>query len=82
MGDFVRYIKWDAKNNCERFILGGRVLNVEREYLLLAGKNNGTFSAQRYYKKMVKLNMKPGSLENLLVMKKPKKIWKNLVLKL
>jgi len=72
-GDFVRYIKWDAKNNCERFILGGRVLNVEREYLLLAGKNNGTFSAQRYYKEGDKIKYETRFFKKLTGDEKAKK---------
>ena len=44
----VRYIKWDTKNNCERFILGGNIIRISNEYIVLQGKDNGTFSAQRY----------------------------------
>jgi len=47
-GSFIRYIKWDTKNNKERFVTGGVLLRVNPEYLLLKGKDNGTFSAQRY----------------------------------
>ena len=48
IGSTVRYIKWDAKNNCERFILGGNIIRISNEYIVLQGKDNGTFSAQRY----------------------------------
>ena len=44
----VRYIRWDAKNNCEKFILGGNIIRISNEYIVLQGKDNGTFSAQRY----------------------------------
>jgi len=44
----VRYIRWDIKNNCERFILGGNIIRISNEYIVLQGKDNGTFSAQRY----------------------------------
>jgi hypothetical protein len=44
----VRYIKWDTKNNCERFILGGNIIRISNEYIVIQGKDNGTFSAQRY----------------------------------
>ena len=44
----VRYIKWDVKNNCERFILGGNIIRISNEYIVIQGKDNGTFSAQRY----------------------------------
>jgi len=47
-GCFIRYIKWDAKMNKERFVTGGILLRVNPEYLLIKGKDNGTFSAQRY----------------------------------
>jgi hypothetical protein len=47
-GDFIRYIKWDSKINKERFITGGVLLRIYPEYLLIKGKDNGTFSAQRY----------------------------------
>lgn len=47
-GSFIRYIKWDTKNSKERFVTGGVLLRVNPQYLLLKGKDNGTFSAQRY----------------------------------
>jgi len=48
IGSTVRYIRWDIKNNCERFILGGNIIRISNEYIVLQGKDNGTFSAQRY----------------------------------
>jgi cell division protein FtsB len=48
IGSTVRYIKWDIKNNCERFILGGNIIRISNEYIVIQGKDNGTFSAQRY----------------------------------
>jgi hypothetical protein len=47
-GVFLRYIKFDPKTNKERFITGGVLLRIYPEYLLIKGKDNGTFSAQRY----------------------------------
>jgi len=47
-GSFLRYIKLDQKNGKERFVMGGVLLRVNPEYLLIKGKDNGTFSAQRY----------------------------------
>jgi hypothetical protein len=49
-GDSIRYIKWDEKKKKERFILGGRVIDVEKDYVMIVGKNGGTFSAQRFSK--------------------------------
>lgn len=48
IGSTVRYIRWDFKNNCEKFILGGNIIRISNEYIVLQGKDNGTFSAQRY----------------------------------
>ena len=48
IGSPVSYIRWDAKNNCEKFILGGNIIRISNEYIVLRGKDNGTFSAQRY----------------------------------
>jgi len=47
-GVFLRYIKMDVKTGKERFITGGVLLRTYPEYLLIKGKDNGTFSAQRY----------------------------------
>jgi hypothetical protein len=47
-GVFLRYIKLDPKTNKERFITGGVLLRINPEYLLIKGKDNGSFSAQRY----------------------------------
>ena len=47
-GVFLRYIKMDVKTGKERFITGGVLLRTNPEYLLIKGKDNGTFSAQRY----------------------------------
>ena len=45
---FIRYIKYDLKSKSEKFVTGGLLLRVTPEYLLLMGKNNGSFCAQRY----------------------------------
>jgi hypothetical protein len=47
-GSFLRYIKLDIKTGKERFITGGVLMRTYPEYLLIKGKDNGTFSAQRY----------------------------------
>jgi hypothetical protein len=47
-GVFLRYIKLDVKTGKERFITGGVLMRIYPEYLLIKGKDNGTFSAQRY----------------------------------
>ena len=47
-GSYLRYIKWDTNTNKERFVMGGVLMRVAPEYLLIKGKDNGTFSAQRY----------------------------------
>ena len=47
-GVFLRYIKLDQKTRKERFITGGVLMRTYPEYLLIKGKDNGTFSAQRY----------------------------------
>ena len=47
-GSFLRYIKLDIKTEKERFITGGVLMRTFPEYLLIKGKDNGTFSAQRY----------------------------------
>lgn len=51
INSFLRYIKYDIKTNSERLITGGILLRINPEYLLLKGKNNGTFCAQRFTKK-------------------------------
>lgn len=48
---YLKYIKFDLNNNSERLITGGILLRIDPNYLLLKGKNNGTFCAQRYTKK-------------------------------
>jgi len=47
-GTNVRYIKWDTAKNKERFITGGSVVKVDPRYLILKGKDEVLFSAQRY----------------------------------
>lgn len=47
-GSFVRYLKWEPDNNREKLVMGGIVLRVLPQYLIIKGKGNGTFSAQRY----------------------------------
>ena len=47
-GVFLRYIKLDSKTGKERLITGGVLMRTNPEYLIIKGKDNGTFSAQRY----------------------------------
>ena len=47
-GSYLRYIKWDLGTGKERFVMGGVLIRVNPEYLLIKGKDNGSFSAQRY----------------------------------
>ena len=44
----LRYISWNIKNKCEQFRYGGLLVRVEKQYLILAGKEGKTFSAQRF----------------------------------
>jgi hypothetical protein len=46
----LRYISYDKKNKTELFRFGGLLVKVNQEYIILAGKNGLTFSAQRYTK--------------------------------
>ena len=50
-GDFLRYIKYDMKTKKEKFVMGGVLLRVYPEFLVIKGKGDGTFSAQRFAKK-------------------------------
>lgn len=44
----LRYISYDKKNKKEIFRFGGFLMKVDKEYLILSGKDNLTFSVQRY----------------------------------
>ena len=44
----LRYISCNIKNKCEQFRYGGLLVRVEKQYLILAGKEGKTFSAQRF----------------------------------
>ncbi len=44
----LRYIAYDKKNKKELFRFGGLLAKIEKEYLVLAGKDSLRFSAQRY----------------------------------
>ena len=48
MNTHLRYISWNIKNKCEQFRYGGLLIRVEKQYLILAGKEGKTFSAQRF----------------------------------
>jgi hypothetical protein len=44
----LKYLSYDIKNRRELFRFGGLLIKVNKEYLLLAGKEGKRFSAQRY----------------------------------
>jgi len=44
----LRYISWDKTNKCELFRFGGLLIRVLPQYVLLAGAEGKSFSAQRY----------------------------------
>jgi len=44
----VRYITYDKNKKKELFRFGGRLFKIDREYIVLIGKNNIRFSVQRY----------------------------------
>ena len=48
LGSHVRYISFDKKKRREVFRLGGSVVRIAKEYLVLRGAENLEFSAQRY----------------------------------
>lgn len=50
-GTFLRYIKYDPKTRKEKFVTGGILLIVNPKYLVIKGKGDGTFSAQRFTQK-------------------------------
>jgi hypothetical protein len=47
-GMHLRYISWDKENNCELFRLGGILVKIAKEYMVLSGVKAKTFSVQRY----------------------------------
>ena len=44
----LKYLSYDIKNRRELFRFGGLLIKVNKDYLLLAGKEGKRFSAQRY----------------------------------
>ena len=46
----LRYISWDKTNKCELFRFGGLLVKVDRDYIVLAGKEGKRFSVQRFTK--------------------------------
>jgi hypothetical protein len=46
----LKYISFDKKKKCEQFRFGGILTKMEREYIVLAGKDGMRFSVQRYTK--------------------------------
>lgn len=49
-GQLLRYISYDKQKRRELFRFGGILKKVEREYMILQGKNGMSFSVQRYTK--------------------------------
>ena len=50
IGSHLRYITLDKKTNSERFCTGGLLRVKNSKYVILAGKDNLTFSVQRYFR--------------------------------
>ena len=50
-GSFLRYLKYDTKTKREKFVTGGVLLRVYPKFLVIKGKGDGTFSAQRFIEK-------------------------------
>jgi len=50
VGTQLKYLSYDKKNKKELFRFGGLLVKVNKEYLILAGKEGLRFSAQRYTK--------------------------------
>jgi len=48
MNTLLRYISYDKKNKKELFRFGGLLMKIEKEYIVLAGKDALRFSVQRY----------------------------------
>ena len=46
----LKYISYDKKNKKELFRFGGLLVKIAKDYLILRGKENLTFSVQRYTK--------------------------------
>lgn len=46
----LRYISYDKSKKCELFRFGGLLQKVDKEYVVLAGKEGKRFSVQRYTK--------------------------------
>lgn len=46
----LRYISYDKKNKCELFRFGGLLAKVDKDYVVLAGREGKRFSVQRYTK--------------------------------
>ena len=50
IGSHLRYISFDPKNKKELFRFGGILVSRKKDYVILAGKEQKTFSVQRYIK--------------------------------
>ena len=50
IGSHLRYISFDPKSKKELFRFGGILITRKKEYVVLSGKEQKTFSVQRYIK--------------------------------
>ena len=50
IGSHLRYISYDPKTKKELFRFGGILVTRKKDYIILAGKEQKTFSVQRYIK--------------------------------
>ena len=48
IGQLIRYISYDKKTRKEIFRFGGLLKKIDKNYVVLQGKNGMTFSAQRH----------------------------------
>jgi len=71
LNTLVRYISYDKKNKQELFRFGGLVFKIDRDYIVLSGKNGLKFSVQRYIR-----NDKGDIIYNTRFFKKKKKEYK------
>lgn len=46
----LKYLSYDIKNKKELFRFGGLLKKINKDYIILAGKENKTFCVQRYTK--------------------------------
>lgn len=71
LNTLVRYISYDKKTKRELFRFGGLIFKIDREYIVLTGKNGFKFSVQRYVR-----NDRNEIIYNTRFFKKKKKEYK------